>query len=83
MPLHDTVGIKCKNRKLLKIKEQMLSIWPKACMLMILCVLPDLTLLPLLGGGRKSWYIICVITISNIYIYINNLVTNIVSKMSK
>ena len=27
-------------------------------MLMIVCVLSDLTCLPLLGGGRKSWYII-------------------------
>ena len=24
------------------------------------CVLPDLTLLPLLGVGRKSWYIIII-----------------------
>ena len=27
-------------------------------MMMIVCVFPDLTCLPLLGGGRKSWYII-------------------------
>ena len=25
------------------------------------CVLPDLTWLPLLGVGRKSWYIICIV----------------------
>ena len=27
------------------------------------CVLSDFTLLPLLGGGRKSWYIIIIIII--------------------
>ena len=33
----------------------MLSIWAKDCMLdECVCVL-DLTLLPFLGGGRKSW----------------------------
>ena len=42
----------------LKIKENMSSIWPKACTLMIVGVLYDLTWLPLLGGGSKSWYII-------------------------
>ena len=37
------------------------SIWAKGCMLMIVCVLSDLTWPPLLGGWRKSWYIITVI----------------------
>ena len=39
------------------IKAQVSSIWAKGCILMIVCVLSDLTSLPLLGGGRKSWYI--------------------------
>ena len=58
MPLHDAVGINCKKAQLLKIKAQMSSIWAKGCMLMIVCVLPDLPSLPLLGGGRKSCYIL-------------------------
>ena len=40
--------------QLLTIKAQMSSIWAKGCMLMIKCVLSDLTWLPLLGRGRKS-----------------------------
>ena len=32
------------------------------------CVLPDLTWLPLLGVGRKSWYIIMITLQCNIYI---------------
>ena len=32
-------------------------------MLMIVCVLSDLTWLPLHGEGRKSWYIIIIIII--------------------
>ena len=35
----------------------MSSILAKGCVLMIVCVLSDLTWLPLLGGGRKSRYI--------------------------
>ena len=38
----------------------MSSIWAKECLLMIVCVLSDLTLLPLFGGGRKSRYIFCI-----------------------
>ena len=38
-----------------------LSIWAKGCMLMIVCVLADLTGLPLLIGGRKLCYIIIII----------------------
>ena len=44
--------------QLLKIKAQMSSILAKGCMLMFVFVLSDLTWLPLLRGGRKSWYII-------------------------
>ena len=47
-----------KIAQLLKIRAQMSSIWAKGCMLMIVCVLSDLTWLLLLGWGRKSWYII-------------------------
>ena len=60
IPLHDAVGIDCKRVQLLKIMAQMSSIWAKGCMLMIVRVLSDLTLLLLLGGGRKSWYIIII-----------------------
>ena len=42
--------------QLLKIKAQMSGILAKGCVLLV-CVLYDLTWLPLHGGGRKSWYI--------------------------
>ena len=41
----------------------MSSIWAKGFMLTIVCVLSDLTRVPLLGGRRKLWYII--ITVRN------------------
>ena len=47
-----------KKAQLLKIKAQVSSIWAKGCMLKIVCVLSDLTWLLLLGGERKSLYII-------------------------
>ena len=48
MPLIDAVLINCKGVQLLKIKSQLSnselsSIWAKGCMLMIVCVLSDLT----------------------------------------
>ena len=43
MPLHDAVGINCKRGQLLNTKAQMSSIWAKGCMLMIMCLLSDLT----------------------------------------
>ena len=46
--------------QLQKIKNQLSSIWAKVCVLMIVCVLSDLTWLPHLDGGRKSWYIIII-----------------------
>ena len=52
--------------QLLKIKAPVSSIWAKGCILMIVCVLSDLTSLPLLGGGRKSWYIIIIIKLQRI-----------------
>ena len=39
-------------------KAQVSRIWAKGFMLMIVCVLPDLAWLPLIGLGRKSWCII-------------------------
>ena len=51
-----------KRAQLLKIKAQVSSIWAKGCVCwMIVCVLSDLTCLPLLGGGKKSWFIIIII----------------------
>ena len=58
MPLHDAVRINCKKGGTTENQGSWSSIWDKGCILMIVCVLFDLTLLPLLGGGRKSWYII-------------------------
>ena len=43
MPLHDVVGINCKKDASTEYKVQMSSIWAKGCMLMIMCVLSDLT----------------------------------------
>ena len=37
---------------------QMSSRWAKGCMLMVMCVLSDLTYLPFLGGWRRSLYIV-------------------------
>ena len=39
----DAVEINCKRAQLLKFKAQMSSILAKGCMLMIVCVLSDLT----------------------------------------
>ena len=43
MPLHDEVKINSKMAQLLKIKAEVSSKWAKGCMLMIVCVLSDLT----------------------------------------
>ena len=43
MPLHDAIGINCKKGATTENQAQMSSIWAKGCMLMILCVLSDLT----------------------------------------
>ena len=43
MPLHDAVGINCKKGATIAKKSQMSSLWAKGCMLMIVCVLSDLT----------------------------------------
>ena len=59
MPLHDAVGIDCKNGTTTEIqgsgvKHMGLGVYLDDCV----CVLSDLTRLPLLGVERKSWYII-------------------------
>ena len=54
------LGWTVKRGQLLKIKR-VSSMWVKGCMLMIVCVLSELTWLPLLSGGRKSWYIFIII----------------------
>ena len=48
MQVHDAVGINYENGA-----TEVSSIWAKGCIMMIVCVLSDLTLLPLIGGGRK------------------------------
>ena len=49
-------GQTVKRVQLLKINAQVSSIWAKGCV----CVLSDLTSLPLLGVRRKPWYIIII-----------------------
>ena len=43
VPFHDADGIYCNRAKLLNATAQMSSIWAMGCMLMIVCVLSDLT----------------------------------------
>ena len=59
IPLHDLVGINCKKGETTKnqgsaVKYMGYGVYLDDCV----CVLSDLTLLPLLGVGRKSWYIV-------------------------
>ena len=58
MPLHEKGATTVKRAQLLNTKVQMSSIWDKGCMLMTMRVLSDLIWLPLVGGGRKSRYIL-------------------------
>ena len=37
------LGLTVKREQLLKIKAQMSNIWAKRCLLMIVCILSDLT----------------------------------------
>ena len=55
------LGQTVERAQLLNVKTQMSSIWAKGCMLMTVCVISDLTWVPLLGEKRKSWYIIIII----------------------
>ena len=43
MPIHDAVGINCKKGATTENQGAMTSILAKGCMLMIVCVLSDLT----------------------------------------
>ena len=43
MPLHDAVGINCKKSATTEYKGADVKYMAKGCMLMILCVLSDLT----------------------------------------
>ena len=59
MQLHDVVGINCKKGTTTEnqgsaVKYMGSGVYLDDCV----CVLSDLTWLPLLGVGRKSWYII-------------------------
>ena len=63
MPLYDAVGIKCKMGATTENQGTDIMSLAKGCMMMIVCVLSDLTWLPLLGGGKKSWYIIIIVII--------------------
>ena len=61
MPLHDAVGINCRKgatteNQGLGIKNMGYGVYLDDCV----CVLSDLTLLPLLGKGRKSWFFIII-----------------------
>ena len=38
MPLHDTVGMNCKNGTAIDIKTQLSDIWAKGCILITVCV---------------------------------------------
>ena len=38
MPLQDAIGVNCKKGLTTEYLAQMLSIWAKGCMLMIVCV---------------------------------------------
>ena len=43
MPLHDAVGINCKKGATTKNQDSAVKYLAKGCILMTVCVLPDLT----------------------------------------
>ena len=61
MALHDAVGINCKKGTNWKsrLRSQVYGLRGVSWLLCV-CVLSDLTWLPLLDGGRKWWYIIII-----------------------
>ena len=62
MPLHDAVGVNCKKGASTENQGSGVKYMGKGGYLDdCLWVLSDLTLLPLLDGGRKSWCIIIII----------------------
>ena len=59
MPLHDVVGINCKKGATTENQGSAIKYMAKGVYLDdCVCILSDLTLLPLIGVERKSWYII-------------------------
>ena len=60
MLLHDAVGIKCEKGTTW-IPRHRCQVYGQWGVCWWLCVLSDLQWLPILGGGRKSWYIIITI----------------------
>ena len=63
---YDAVVIHCEKGATTEYQGADVKIWAKGCMLMIVCVLSDLTRLPLLGGWRKSWYIITLLGVERL-----------------
>ena len=57
MPLHGAVGIHCKKGAATENQDSVVKYVLRNVCLMIVCVLSHLTWLPVLFGGRKSWYI--------------------------
>ena len=62
MPLHDVVGINCKKGT--TTENQGSAVKYMGYLDVCVCVLSDLTCLPLLGVGRKSWYIITALLVT-------------------
>ena len=65
MPLHDAVEIYFKKFATTENQRRYQVYGLRGIGLMIVCVLSDLTRLNLLGGGRKSWYIILLLCLNN------------------
>ena len=64
MPLHNAVGINCKKGSATENQDSGVKYIGSGVYLDCVCVLSDLTWLPLLGVGRKSWYIIYIFSIA-------------------
>ena len=64
MPLHDAVGINCNKGATTEYQgADVKCMRYRGGMMIIVFVLSDLTWLPVLGGGRKSWYIILLLIV--------------------
>ena len=62
MPLHDAVGINCEKGATTENQDSAVKYMGEGVYLDdSVRLLPDLTWLPLLGVGRKSWYIIIIL----------------------
>ena len=78
MPLHDAVGVNSKKgttaeNQGARVKYLGKEVYLDDCVCVCVCVLSDLTWQPLIGGWRKSWYIIIII----LYMYCEPFVDNI------